>query len=184
MSGNLLNFMAFQLCWFANVLGAAQAMPWAGPVVTFAWLAAHFTALRGEARTEAWAIATAVTIGWLADSTLVLADLIAFPEQAQMGGPSPAWMVALWAGFAATLRHALGWLRGRWLLGAALGAAGGPLAYASGEALGALSLSGPAGLTAVAVQYALATPLLLAVVHVSERATATACCSAPPCIRP
>jgi hypothetical protein len=108
-------------------------------------------------------------LGWLADSGLALAGLIAFPESTRLGGPSPLWMVALWAAFASTLRHSLGWLRGRWSLGVALGAIGGPLAYLGGEALGAITVTGTAGVAAVAVQYALATPLLLAVVRHAER---------------
>jgi hypothetical protein len=50
--------------------------------------------------------------------------------------------VAVFRGDAATLRHSLGWLRGRWLVGAVLGAVGGPLAYLGGESLGALILNG------------------------------------------
>ena len=108
-------------------------------------------------------------LGWLADSCLVLTGLIAFPAYTHLGGPSPVWMVALWVAFAATLRHSLGWLRGRWLLGAVLGAIGGPLAYLSGQALGAVALHGEAGVLAVAVQFALATPLLLTAVRHAER---------------
>jgi uncharacterized membrane protein len=38
----------------------------------------------------------------------------------------------MWVGFAALLNHALGWLRGRYLLAALLGAVFGPPAYLTG----------------------------------------------------
>lgn len=182
MSRVLLNFAGFQVCWFATVIGAARGAPWLGPVVTVAWLIAHFAGLRAGVWLEARVILVAALLGWIADSTLVLANLIFFPEPTRLGGPSPVWMVALWAGFAATLRHALGWLRGRWLLGAALGAVGGPLAYLGGEALGAVSLAGSAAVIAVAVQYAVATPLLLGVVQHLERTASATCGDAPPSV--
>ena len=138
---SLLNFAAFQVCWFSNVLGAAQGLPWLGPIVTATWMAAHLLNLprhraRREIAIEARLLVAAAALGWLADSTLVLSGLIAFPDVARFGGPSPLWMVALWVCFAATLRHSLSCLQGRWLCGAALGATGGPLAYLGGEALG------------------------------------------------
>jgi hypothetical protein len=71
-------------------------------------------------------------------------------------------MVALWAGFAATLGFALRWLRGRYVLAAALGAVFGPGAYLGGEALGAVSIAPwPFGPVAVGVEWALAMPALL-----------------------
>lgn len=174
MKPRLLNFAGFQLCWFANVLAAAHGLPWAGPLLTLAWLGAHVALLRDDAPCDARVILAGAAFGWLADSALVLAGLIAFPEPARLGAPTTIWMVALWAGFAATLRHALGWLRGRWLAGAVLGALGGPLAYLAGESLGAIVLSGHAAFAAVALQYALATPLLLLVVSRCERTPDTA----------
>ncbi|MFT5447918.1 MAG: hypothetical protein ACI9DC_003097 [Gammaproteobacteria bacterium] len=173
---NLLNFSAFQCCWFANVIGAANGVPWLGPLVTSLWLAVHIASLRGVAMPgdiafEARVLLAAIAIGWAADSALTLAGLISFPDITRLGGPSPLWMVALWACFAATLRHSLGWLRARWLLGAVLGAVAGPLAYLGGEALGAISLISEFSIAAVSVQYAIATPILLAIAHHTTRST-------------
>ena len=170
----LLNFIAFQICWFANVLGAANAMPWAGPAITLVWMVAHLAALRGpdarrERSIEACIIVAAMSLGWLADSCLHLLNLTAFPENGGLAGSLPGWMVALWVCFAATLRHSLGWLRGRWLTGALLGAVGGPLAYLAGESFGAIALGGNTAIAAVSVQFALATPILLALVRFAER---------------
>jgi hypothetical protein len=62
-------------------------------------------------------------------------------------------------------------LRGRPALGAVLGLVGGPLAYLGGEKLGAVALVQPVpALAALAVVWALATPLLLALALRLERA--------------
>jgi hypothetical protein len=57
----------------------------------------------------------------------------------------------------------LAWLRGRYVLDALLGAAGGPLAYYLGARLGAIAFPDPPGLglAIVAAAWALAVPLLL-----------------------
>ena len=173
MNAALPNFVAFQINWFANILGAANGVPWLGPLVTTLWMVAHFASFRGpnrrsEVRTEGSVIVFAAALGWLADSALVLAGLLQFPEYTRLGQPSPLWMMALWIGFAATLRHCLGWLRGRWLLGAVLGAIGGPLAYAGGAAFGVIELAGNSAFAAVSLQYALATPMLLGVIWLRQ----------------
>jgi hypothetical protein len=63
--------------------------------------------------------------------------------------------------FATTLNVSLRWLRGRPLLGALLGAVGGPLAYLAGAKLGGIELLEPAlALSALAAGWALLLPLL------------------------
>ena len=72
------------------------------------------------------------------------------------------WLVILWALFATTLNSSLRVLQSRPWIAAALGAAGGPLAYYAGASLGALQFLEPAAmLAALALGWALATPLLL-----------------------
>jgi len=164
MTHPLANFALFQLCWLANCVGAGAGWPVLGPLVTGVWIALHLSAMGANKVTEIWILLTAAAFGYAADSLLVLLGFIDFPKYAQLGGPSPLWMVALWVSFAATLRHALRWIEGRYLLGALLGAIGGPLAYRAGEALGAISIpSELSGLSAVSVEWMLAMPLLLGV---------------------
>ncbi len=169
----VVNFVLFQICWLANCAGAAAGWPHLGPLVTAAWIALHLGALAEDRISEVWILLAAAAFGYAADSFLVLLGLLEFPPQTRLGGPSTLWMVALWVGFAATLRHALRWLAGRHLLGALLGAAGGPLAYRAGEALGAISIPDPLpGLAAVSVQWALAMPMLLAFIALLDSRTA------------
>ncbi len=158
------NFLLFQICWIANVTGAGAGWPALGPALTALWVALHLTAVREGRAGEAGILTAAALLGYAADSALVLAGSFQFPAHAQLGGPSPLWMVSLWVGFAATLRHGLRWLKGRYLLGALLGVIAGPLAYRGGQALGAIEFPDPAtGLAAVGVEWLIAMPLLLAV---------------------
>jgi hypothetical protein len=163
VNGNLVNFAAFQVCWFCNVLGAAAGAPWIGPMVTGAWILVHLLSM-GDTRASEWPVLlVAALLGYCVDSALVLGDMISFPLPTQLGWPSPIWMVALWAGFAATLSRSLGWLRGRYALAGLLGAVGGPLAYYAGQKLGAIELtSGSQSLAWIGIEWAVAVPLLVA----------------------
>jgi len=170
MTHPIANLVAFQLCWLAAVLGAAAGMPWLGVLFAALWLPAHVHAAKPSAAAEIKLIAAAGVLGYGLDSLLVLAGFISFPPQTRLGVPSPLWMVTLWLAFAATLRHVLGWLRGRYLLGALLGVVAGPFAYWSGAKLGAVVLTDTApSLVAVAVEWLVAMPLLIGLVAFLER---------------
>ncbi len=159
------NFVLFQLCWIANVFGAGAGWPWAGPLVTAVWMALHFAVLVEDRIGEGLLLLSAAALGYAADSLLVLLGFLEFPAHARLGGPSTLWMVALWVSFAATLRHALRWLQGRYLLGAILGALGGPLAYRAGEALDAIVIpQSIPGLIAIGLAWLVAMPILLMIV--------------------
>ena len=166
------NFLGFQVTWLACVGGAGQGYPMLGPLAAALWLAVHVSSLGGHGRSaggraadracEMKLLASAAVAGCVLDGALSLGGVIAFPEHAGPAVPTTPWMVALWTAFAATLRHSLDWARRRYALGAVAGAVFGPLAYAAGEALGAITLAAPPlGLLAVAAEWALAMPLLL-----------------------
>ena len=166
------NFLGFQAAWLACVGGAGHGYPFLGPIVTALWLALHLASLRAGGRgpgargadraVEIRLLAAAAVTGCVLDSALALGGAITFPEHAGPAAPTTPWMVALWAAFAATLRHSLSWTRRRYALGAVAGAVFGPLAYTAGEALGAIVLAPPPlGWLRVAAGWALAMPLLL-----------------------
>ena len=99
------NILFVQVGWFACVLGAANGYPWAGPAYVAASLPVHAFLIHksGPGRMPWLLILVAAVVGWLADSTLVLAGLMSFDSSANVGWLSPVWMVALWINFAATL---------------------------------------------------------------------------------
>ena len=165
MIRTLAGVVAFYLCWFACVGGAARGLPWLGPLAVAAYAAADLRTIpSGAARTrQVWLLAAAGAAGYAADSVLVLSGVLTFPPHAVLGWPSTVWMVALWVLQAAVLGGAMSWLRGRFALAAVAGAVGGPLAYLAGERMGAAML-GPTpavALAAIAVEWALAMPLLV-----------------------
>ena len=165
MTRVLAGLVAFYLCWFACVGGAARGVPWLGPMAVALYAGVYLLTIpSGAARTrQAWLLAQAGTFGYAADSVLVLSGVLTFPPQAVLGWPSTLWMVALWVLQAAVLGGVMSWMRGRFILAAVVGAAGGPLAYLAGERMGAAVLgpSHAAALAAIGVEWALAMPLLV-----------------------
>jgi len=180
MKRSIINFVLFQLCWFACILGAAAGFPWTGVVIVLIVMAGHLAwMVRSGARTsEAALLLSAAVLGWIGDSLLVLAGLLTFPEAARLGEPTTFWMVALWVNLAMTLRYSMAWMRGRMFAAAVFGAVGGPVAYWAGARLGAVMLGASAltVLAAVAALWAIAMPVLLLV----ERSTRRWCTGGTP----
>jgi hypothetical protein len=161
----LVSFVAFYLCWFACVGGAARGLPWLGPLAVAVYAALYLrTFSSGRERTrQVRLLALAGVAGYAADSILVLTGVLTFPPHAVLGWPSTAWMVALWVLQAAVLGGVMSWMQGRFALAAVAGAIGGPLAYLAGERAGAAVL-GPThavAFTVVAAEWAVAMPLLV-----------------------
>lgn len=157
----LINFINFQIGWFACALGAAAGWPWAGVAVVTAIVAWHLTRVT-RPRQELVLITAAAVIGALWESLLVQLGWIQYPNGMLIEGTAPVWMVALWALFATTLNVSMSWLKRNVLMAVVFGAVGGPLAYYGGFKLGALVfVDQTAALIALAIGWALLTPLLL-----------------------
>ena len=160
------NIVAFQLGWFACVLGAANGMPALGTGAAIAIVCWHLS-LTTHPRREFILIMLIGVIGALWDSALVALGWIHYPNGTLIAGAAPHWIVALWMLFATTLNVSLGWLKRRVPVAAAFGLIGGPLAYFGAARLDALMLVEPTfALVALAVGWALLTPGLL---HVADR---------------
>jgi len=136
-----MNFLAYQLAWFAVILGAARGFAWAGAAVALLVAALHVARHRNGS--ELKLIGLAALIGALVDSTLAISRQVKF-VQAWPEDLAPYWMLSLWIAFATTLNHSLRWLMLRPVAAALAGALGGPLAYLAGAKLGALSIVAPA----------------------------------------
>jgi hypothetical protein len=162
----LANLLAFQLGWFACVLGAARGRPWAGTCVALLLVGAHLW--RTPRRAAEWRlIATAALLGAVGDTLLARSGWLRYAAGALLPATAPLWIIALWMLFATTLRHSLAWLQRRPLVSAACGALGGPLAYFGGARLGALVVERPMpAYGALAAGWAGATVLL---VHMAAR---------------
>jgi len=156
-----VNVVLFQAAWFAAVMGAARGMFWLGPLAMLPVLAIHL-ALRDNRQGELKLLLSAGLLGFIYDTSLVSAGVFT-PLTHLFSRPfSPPWMICLWLNFAATLNVSLSWLRGRYLLAAAFGAIGGPLAYYSGAKLGATeALPSVLGMLVLALGWGIMTPLLV-----------------------
>jgi hypothetical protein len=156
------NFIGFQIGWFACVLGAAHGYWALGPVVVALILILQLRVVSNPA-SEIRLVLFSLILGFLFDSSLIQVGFFSLNANVLAPWGSAPWMAAMWANFALTLRHSMSWLRGRYLLGAALGACCGPLAYVAGARLGAMEiLAGllPFGL-ALGSAWAAAVPLLI-----------------------
>jgi hypothetical protein len=168
---NIINFVLFQIGWFACVLGAARQIPWLGVIIVLAIVAWHLLQAR-QPKSELILLLIALLIGGLFDQMLLSFNLVSYQAHgwnSALGHSNivPAWILALWLAFVTTLNVSLRWLRGKWLVAILFGAIGGPLAYMGAAKLGAATLNAlPASYIALSVGWAILTPLLL---EISEK---------------
>lgn len=162
----IINFVLFQIGWFACVIGAAKQLPWLGVFVVAAIVAWHLSQTI-NVKPELILLAIALFIGGLFDQAMLSSNLISYQAHGWgfLSNPSaltPAWILALWAEFVTILNVSLRWMRGRWLIAVLFGAIGGPLAYMGAEKLGAVTLNNlPTTYVALGLGWAVITPLLL-----------------------
>ena len=157
----LLNFAAYQLGWFASVLGAAKQLPWMGPVALIVVLFIHL-AQSSRPQLEIGLVIACGVIGVFFDSFLVAAGWVSYPSGQFHELLAPYWIVTLWMMFGTTLNVSLGWLKGRNLLAAVLGAIAGPLTYLAGQKLGGMQFVEPLpAMVALGLGWGIAMPFLM-----------------------
>ena len=167
MSKNvIINFILFQLAWFACVLGAANNMPWLGVFVTIGIVAWHLHQAK-PAKPEIILLLIALAIGALFDQLMHSTRLLTYQAHGWGDNLVPVWILALWAGFVTALNVSLRWMKmiqshAKWLVMVLFGALGGPLAYMGAAKLGAVTLNNmPASAIALSAGWAILTPLLI-----------------------
>ncbi len=162
MLNKLANFAAFQLGWFACIVGAGTGHPWIGVVVVFLSVAIHLVLLPRRNKLVALVL-SALILGLLLDGVLLILGVVQFPDRAQLITPVPLWMLFMWANLALTIPISLQWMQRRYALAAALGLAGGPAAYYSGMKLDAVIISDSLGISllCIGLVWAIAMPALL-----------------------
>ncbi len=157
----LINFVLFQIGWFACVLGAARQMPWLGVATVIAIVIWHLMQAR-QAKKEVQLLLIALVIGGVFDQIMLNHQLITYQAHGWADYLVPVWILALWAEFVTVLNVSLRWMRGRRLIAVLFGAIGGPLAYMGAEKLGAVTLNHlPVSYIALSLGWAILTPLLL-----------------------
>ena len=156
------NFVGFQSVWFLSLFGAGTHRSWLGAIALAVFTAWHFRSVHNP-RAELVLVATACMVGLVVDTIFIQTHLLAYAEPLPFAAVAPYWILGMWINFALTLNGSMRWLHGRYLLAAALGAIGGPLAYAAGVKLGAAALlaSDVVVYGVLAVVWAIAVPLLV-----------------------
>ena len=165
----LINFILFQLGWFACVLGGAWGYPIRGALLALMLVGVHLL-LTGVWCRELRLVIAACVLGVTVDSLQQAAGIFAFTQSPGWPLWLPPWVFVIWAQFATLFHYALRWLAGRYLLAAVFGGVGGPLAYWAGIRLGAATF-GPEPVLSVAclaMTWALVTPFLLWLAEVFE----------------
>ena len=155
-----INFIGFQIGWFACVLGAAYGQTLLAVIAVLFIIAQHL--YRNSSYAELYIILTAMVIGFIWESLLVTSGWLSYGLAADSLVFAPVWLVAMWALFATTINLSMAWLKQRWLLASLMGAVFGPLAFIAGEKLGAVQfLDRLLALLGLAIGWALLLPLLL-----------------------
>jgi hypothetical protein len=159
---NPLNFILFQVGWFACVYPAAHGLEWVGPLVTLGIVALHLVLTPGalRARYARW-LAGVALIGWTLDSGFKLLGVTSYPTSDSW--LAPVWILSLWLLFALTVHHSLYWLHRFPKVTVLFGLIGGPLAYYSGVRMGATGFAHAPWVSflGLGIEYAVLTPWLL-----------------------
>lgn len=130
----VMNFIIYQVNWLLMVFGQNS----------FLWLALlligfHLLLLPEPAR-DIVLMVVVTCCGVILDGLLKIFGFFSFSADFW---PIPLWLIVIWMSLGLLPNHSLGWLKGRWVLSALLGAVGGPLAYWAGVRLGVASFNWP-----------------------------------------
>lgn len=131
-----INFVIFQLGWFACVLGGDLV----ALLCVLAALAIHHRyVLSTPFEYLSIVLISAAGIAW--DSLLAAANILVFPQSTATG--LPLWLILLWLLFATTFHHCFAWMQKYLLPSTLAGAVFGPLSYLAGSRLGEAEIAEP-----------------------------------------
>ena len=157
----LVNFIGFQVGWFACVLGAANDKELLGIIIALGVIIYHVIN-QGDSRKELKLVLAATVIGLFWETWVLNLDILRYPSHPEALFWAPTWLIMMWALFATTINLTMGWLKGRWVLSVFMGAVFGPLAFIGGEKLGAVVfLDSILSIVTLSIGWGLLMPLLL-----------------------
>lgn len=122
------NVVGFQAVWLLCVIGAGRGnwLPGVLAALLFAALMLHWSKDR---RRDMQTVAVALPIGFAVDSLLAGSPLVSYASPFPSLHWAPAWIMALWIGFAFTLNHSLKSVYRSPMLLLLFGSLGAPLSY-------------------------------------------------------
>ena len=136
----VLNFILFQLGWFACVLGAANQLPWLAFVIAVSLVGIQLAFIPNPMK-QLQLILMVTVIGAIFDQLLLNHGVVHYQANGWSPALVPIWIIGLWVAFASTLNVSMRWLRNYRLIAIIFGAVGGPLAFMAAEKLGAVTLT-------------------------------------------
>ena len=156
------NIILFQIGWFACVLGAAYQYPWIGTAIALSVIAIHIIKA-GNRPAELRLVFVAVVIGVCFETLLMNSGLTQYSEGKVIENIAPVWMILMWPLFATTLNVSMKWMKPLNLSIAAIsGAVLAPVAYYSGQQLGAVTFNNTyQSLLYIALGWSLLMPLVI-----------------------
>ncbi len=138
-----------------------------------AFLVTHLVIMRHQLRIELSLVLLSLVLGILLDNALAMVGAVGYVGEIVVG-QSPLWLVAIWAGFGATLRHSQAVLIQSLPIALATGFVGGPLAYLGGEKLERMVVHGWQGWCGIALLWGIAiTTLWWTNIRLSTASTGT-----------
>lgn len=162
----IINFVLFQLAWFACVIGAAHQLPWLAFVVAVSLISIQWVWAPNPIK-ELQLVVLVCGIGAVFDQLLLNHGVVQYQAHGWSAAWVPIWIIGLWAAFASVLNVSVRWLRNYRWAAVLLGAVGGPLAYAGAQTLGAVTLTiTPSSQIVLGVGWAVLTPLLI---HIAKK---------------
>lgn len=148
---SLPQLVLHQAGWWACVLW----MGWLGPLVMLTFVLIHLAVMRAQWQQELRLVVLSTVLGIGLDNALAASGSVTYVGDILVGH-SPLWLVAIWAGFGATMRHSQSILIRSLRIAVLTGAVGGPLAYMGGEKLERLTVTGTTGWIAIGVLWTVA----------------------------
>lgn len=168
----VLNFVLFQVGWFAVILLAAQGDGDLALAAGLGFTIVHLLLVK-EKRLELRLLLPALPFGFVVDSALAAFGAVNYVDAFGEGLCAP-WILTLWLLFAATFRHSFRWILGKRLVPMLLGAIVAPISYAGGARLGAVTIGDPFERSVVVIAVVWAIALWLAVRYADRVLAATA----------
>ena len=148
--------LGFQAVWFSCAWGISHHYPLLPLIVSLVYLNSYIS--KQSPKKPAYLFLLRILLyGFLLDSALGLLGFIvyesAYPTSLQW--LQPWWMSLLWLSFAASAKASFFWLEKRLFVAALLGAISGPIAYFSGQKMGAFISVDIAGYVLLSIGFAI-----------------------------
>ncbi|MEM1143359.1 MAG: DUF2878 domain-containing protein [Pseudomonadota bacterium] len=142
-----INFVGYQSLWFTAILGGNSFL-WA-PLI---WVTLH-VGMSKHRLSEGLIIVLVTLLGTAWDGVLAAVGYFSYPKQPHLIA-LPLWHVALWTGFACTLRHSMRYMVERPMLMSVCAALLAPISYAAAYRFGSVDFPYGVAPTLVTVGFA------------------------------